>query len=537
MKFRKKSSVENESYWKSFTDIMAGLLLVILLVLMLLLLLLTQMNDEEHKDDYQYETTYVGEDDDEGDYDERYKHLYDHQYDNPDGGGGGGGGGGGVDDPGTKENDGIYVDVGHDKTAVFVTVIDEETGNVIKKDGILFELYANRNAAGGLMTLHTYYPTKVEYKQYKTTEDGTFFLPEKITQGNYSLHNLEAPTGYGLAKDVSFDLDEARDWSEPFLVNVPMAPAKSTIFIQNVDSVTNESVVGGVYEVYAAEDIVTLDGTVRYRNGEKVDEFTCDENGIGQSKQLYLGNYTVKQTAAPEFYALNRTPVSVTLDLSEGESKTNTVQCEKTSVEITLKDEYTEEPIKGAVYSVTGKEEFTTDANGKIEITDFDKNASYVITLESVPKPYRISEQPFSANVDGNGYIDNTATLKLDQTAYIIRLSVSIEDIIFRNSVTGNRIKLLDSADKVVEEWEATGSDYLIEGLEPGLYSLEINGTRSSSNIIDLKDVGNLQRLDTKMWTAWDSVSVVLAAAVLSLLIIIFVRIIRRFGKKKKSNE
>lgn len=532
MRFRKKSSVENESYWKSFTDIMAGLLLVILLVLMLLLLLLTQMHEEEHEYDYQFETTYVGEDD--ADYDDRYQHLYDNQYDDPDeGAGGGGGGGGGIDDPGTKENDGIYVDVGHDKTAVFVTVIDEETGNVIKKDGILFELYASRNAAGGLMTLHTYYPTIVEYKQYQTTADGTFFLPEKITQGAYSLHNLQAPPGYGLAKDVSFDIDEARDWSEPFLVNVPMAPAKSIIYVQNQDSVTNENVGGGVYEVYAAEDVVTLDGTLRYRSGEKVDEFSCDENGRGQSIELYLGKYTVSQKIAPEFYALNHSPVSVTLDYSEGDSKTYNFSCERTRINIVLKDEYTEEPIKGAVYAITDKEDATTDADGKITVTDFNKSASYVVTLKSVPEPYRISEQPYSANVDGNGYIDGNATLNLEQTAYIVRLSVDIEDIIYKNSVTGNRIKLLDSSDNVVEEWEATGSAYMIEGLEPGMYSLEINGKKSSSNIIDLKDNGKLQTLNTSMWTAWDSVTVIFAAVLLSLLIFIFVRIIRRVGKKK----
>lgn len=531
MRNRKKTSVENESYWKSFTDIMAGLLLVILLVLMLLLLLLTQMNNEEHQYDYQFETTYDGEDD--SNYDERYKHQYDHLYDNPEGGGDGGGTGGGVDDPGTKENDGIYVDVGHDKTAVFVTVIDEETGNVIKKDGILFELYASRNAAGGLMTLHTYYPTKVEYKQYQTTPDGTFFLPEKITQGTYSLHNLEAPQGYGLAKDVNFEIDEARDWSEPFLVNVSMAPSKSIIYIQNIDSVTNETVAGGIYDVYAAEDIVTLDGTIRYHSGEKVDEFACDENGKGHSKELYLGNYSVKQQVAPEFYALNRSSMSVTLDNKEGEAKIYDFKCEKTKVEIVLRDEYTEEPIKGAVYSVTDKEELITDAEGRIVITEFNKNASYTVTLESVPEPYLISEEPFSINVDGNGCINGSSTLNVDQTAYIIRLSIEINDLIFKNSVTGNRIKLLDSADNVIEEWEATGSEYLIEGLKPGLYTLEINGRKSSSNIIDVKDVGVLQSHVTEIWTAWDSVSVALAVILLAALVFVFIRILRRIGKKK----
>ena len=534
MKLRKKSNVENESYWKSFTDIMAGLLLVILLVLMLLLLLLTQMNDEEHKEDYQYETYYEQHLAD--DYD-RYQHEHDYQNQNvSNDSGGGGGGGGGVDDPGTNDNEGVYVDVGHDKTAVFVTVIDEETKNVIKKEGILFELYASRNS-GGLMALHTYYPDKVEYKQYQTTEAGTFFLPEKITQGTYSLHNLESPEGYGLAQDVSFTIDEARDWSDPFLVDVPMAPAKSIIYIQSVDTLTNENIPGCVYEVYAAEDVVTLDGTVRYRSGEKVDEFACDENGKGQSIQLYLGKYSVTQKIPAEFYALNRTPVSVTLDYLENEAKTYTVKCDKTRAEFVLRDEYTEQPIKGAVYTITEKDDLRTDADGKITITELNKNTTYSVTLKSVPKPYRISTEPLSFTVDGNGYINGNAALNVSQTAYIIRLSVDIKDMVFRNSVTGNKVRLLDASDNVVEEWEATGEEYLIEGLEPGMYSLEINGSKSSDTIIDLKDNGKLQKLETKFWTMWDTISVTLAAALFVLLVIVIIRIIRRIGKKKKANE
>lgn len=532
MKLRKKTGVENESYWKSFTDIMAGLLLVVLLILMLLLLLLSQMNDEEHKEDYQYETYYEQHLAD--DYD-RYQHQYDHQNDNISNESGGGGGDG-VDDPGTSENDGIYVDVGHDKTAVFVTVVDSETGNVIKKDGILFELYASRNASGGLMALHTYYPTKTEFKQYVTTEAGTFFLPEKITQGVYSLHNLEAPPGYSLAKDVAFEINEARDWADPFLVDVPLEPAKSVIYIQDVDASSGQNVGGSVYEVYAAEDVVTLDGTIRYRSGEKVDEFVCNEEGRGQSTRLYLGQYTVKQIAPSKYYALNRSPVSVTLDYLENEAKTYTVKNEKTKAEFILKDEYTEEPIKGAVYSVTGRDDLRTDADGKVTIDELEKNTSYVVTLKSVPKPYRISTEPLSVNVDGNGCIDGNASLNVNQTAYIVRLSVDISDIIFKNSVSGNRIRLLDASGEAVEEWEATGSPYMIEGLEPGLYSLEINGSTSSSDIIDLKDVGGLQTLETKMWTLWDTISAVLAAALFAFVVFIIVRIIRRIGKKK-ANE
>lgn len=60
MKLRRKRSSGDEGYWKSFTDIMAGLLMVILLVLMLLLLYMTQMNKntEEHEHDYDYSVPY-----------------------------------------------------------------------------------------------------------------------------------------------------------------------------------------------------------------------------------------------------------------------------------------------------------------------------------------------------------------------------------------------------------------------------------------------------------------------------------------------
>lgn len=535
MKIRKKRSTNEESYWKSFTDIMAGLLLIILLVLMLLLLLLTQMKEEEHQYDYQFETYYEPHLAD--DYD-RYQHQYDHDNDNASNGEDGGGGeSGGADDPGTNDNEGMYVDVGHDKTAVFVTVVDEETGNVIKKEGTLFELYSSRNASGGLMALHTYYPVKTEYKQYETTEAGTFFLPEKITKGWYSLHNLKAPQGYGVAEDVSFEIDEARDWSEPFLVEVPMSPAKSVIFIQNVDASTNENIPGGTYEVYASEDIVTLDGTIRYRSGEKVDEFTCDDKGSGSSIKLYLGKYTVKQSVPSEFYALNSQTISVTLDYLESEAKTYTVKCEKTKAVITLTDEFSEEPVKGAVYSVTDQEgDLTTNANGQFTLTDLNKSAAYTVTLKELPEPYRTKEEPVSFTVDGNGRINGDPVLSLDQTAYIIRLGVDVTDIIFRNSIANSTIRLYDEGDVVVEEWEATGSEHMIEGLEPGLYTMEVNDRKSTRTFIDLKDNGNLQRLSTAVWTIWDTITVIGAVIVLALITLLITNIFRKVRRKKNAN-
>ena len=51
---------------------------------------------------------------------------------------------------------------------------------------------------------------------------------------------------------------------------------------------------GAVYEVRAAEDISTPDGTLRYSKGEVVDTITTSSDGFVKSKELYLGKYEVK---------------------------------------------------------------------------------------------------------------------------------------------------------------------------------------------------------------------------------------------------
>ena len=146
MKLFKKRSNGEESYWKSFTDIMAGLLLIILLVLMLLLLLLTQMNKNNNLYDYQYnnKSTYDEVKHNNNASNKYFDEMYKRQYY----GQGGGGTGGGY--PVSYPTSGKDTDYGHDKAAVFVTVVDEETGKTIKKEGITFELFRGENNTSNL---------------------------------------------------------------------------------------------------------------------------------------------------------------------------------------------------------------------------------------------------------------------------------------------------------------------------------------------------------------------------------------------------
>lgn len=62
---------------------------------------------------------------------------------------------------------------------------------------------------------------------------------------------------------------------------------------------------GAVYEITAAEDIVTPDGTLRYAAGEVVDTVTTDKTGLAESKPLYLGKYEIREIEAPYGMVLN----------------------------------------------------------------------------------------------------------------------------------------------------------------------------------------------------------------------------------------
>ena len=70
--------------------------------------------------------------------------------------------------------------------------------------------------------------------------------------------------------------------------------AKGKIVLQKIDQKTKETLSGAVFEIFAAEDIVTADQTVHAEKGELVDTVEVSEKG-GCSQNLYLGKYVVKE--------------------------------------------------------------------------------------------------------------------------------------------------------------------------------------------------------------------------------------------------
>lgn len=91
----------------------------------------------------------------------------------------------------------------------------------------------------------------------------------------------------------------------------------------------NKGLAGAVYEITAAEDIITPDGTLRYAKGTTADTVTTDKKGNVESRPLYLGKYTVREIKAPYGMILNDEAKSVELTYA-GE----TVEVTETAIEL-----------------------------------------------------------------------------------------------------------------------------------------------------------------------------------------------------------
>lgn len=212
---------------------------------------------------------------------------------------------------------------------------DIETGNIIPSAGIGFKV---RNTdTGEYVIQRVNYPTPMDIEVYYTDSTGKLMLPSPLPYGNYEIIEQNTCYGYVLDSDpVAFKVDGSTDIVTVVKSNIAQ---KGTITIEKTGEVfssvrENEGIyqpvyevkglAGAVYEITAAEDIVTLDGTTRYTKGQVVATVTTDADGRATSEPLYLGKFTVNEVTAPHGMVLNTNPVDVELTYAGENVKVST---------------------------------------------------------------------------------------------------------------------------------------------------------------------------------------------------------------------
>lgn len=229
---------------------------------------------------------------------------------------------------------------------VKIVKVDSETGKQIPYAGAGFQIY---DPDGKLVTMKYTYPEVTTIDTFYTNSNGYLITPETLPYSKgYSVVEVQAPYGYTLdSTPVSFDIT-AENTSEENGVTIVKTekkntPQKGTITVEktgeifsNVTSSGEKEIVyqpeysvnglsGAVFEIYADEDITTLDGTIRYTKDILVDTITTGKKGTATSKQLYLGKYRVVEKTAPYGFVLNKTVNHIELTYAgQNEKVTNT---------------------------------------------------------------------------------------------------------------------------------------------------------------------------------------------------------------------
>ena len=135
---------------------------------------------------------------------------------------------------------------------------------------------------------------------------------------------------------------------------------------EKADSDTEVPLDGAVFEITAAEDVVTPDGTVRALKGDVVDTITTAQ-GVAESKPLFLGTYMVKEITPPEGYVLSDEVYEVTLAYQDQD--TAIVECvlklenRPSRVELYKIDKETKEPLPGVEFAFWRKAESGENGN------------------------------------------------------------------------------------------------------------------------------------------------------------------------------
>lgn len=351
---------------------------------------------------------------------------------------------------------------------------DAETEKLIPAANIGFQI--RDLSTGELITQTVYYPTPVTIDTFYTNDEGWLMLPCELKYGQYELIEVQTCYGYVLdSEPVPFSVDGTSDVVTVEKYNYAQ---KGIIKVQKTgevfSSVTEaDGIFQPVYEVKglegaeftitAAEDIITLDGTVRYTKGEIVDTITSGSDGWAESKPLYLGKYLVTEITAPEPMVLNGEPVSVELTYAGQDVELTEVSSgiynERQKVEISLEKALETNTIFGiglddemasvsfglyAAEEVTAADGSIIPVDGLIEVLSVEENGFAVCKTDLPLGSYYLQER-----TTNNQYI-------LDDTKYpvtftyggsdkaIIKIEANDGEMIFNElaygSVSGKKV-------------------------------------------------------------------------------------------------
>lgn len=341
-----------------------------------------------------------------------------------------------------------------------VIKVDAETGKTIPYAGAGFQIY---RPDGSKVEMTFTYPEVTTIDTFYTNDAGMLITPEKLEYGKgYSLKEVSAPYGYVLSNEsVKFDVTEDNSTEDSGITVVEVTlgnlaqkgiikiSKSGEVFatVTEADGIYQpvyevQGLAGATYEIKAAEDVYTLDGTLRYSAGEVVDTVTTGENGVAESKPLYLGKYEIYETEAPFGMVINTEVHSAELVYAGQEveiTETAASFCndrQKVQISLTKVMEQNKQfgigmnnEMSAVTFGLYAGEELTAKdgkvipADGLIEIISFDENGKakaksdlpfgkYYLKEISTDQHYILNDEKFSVSFEYAGQTVDVVDIK-----------------------------------------------------------------------------------------------------------------------------
>lgn len=393
---------------------------------------------------------------------------------------------------------------------------DASTGKTVPRAGATFQML-DEDLNPIELTI-THYPHVVKSDTFTTDENGSFVFPEAFDHGKYYLKEIKAPDGYLLNTELlEITVDSMHDWENPMVIEFFDENQMGKIRLKKVDSDTGEALSGAEFEVIAADDVVTPDGTKRYSKGDVVDTLVTDADGQAVTKEVYLGDYDVTETKSPPGYVVDTKPHRVTVAYGDQEIPVVMVDLGKignkpTKMIITKVKAGSDTPLPGVKFNVwrkgadsddvddmAVKEEYTTDNDGRITLRHLAPGTycyQEIATLEG----YLLDSKVYEFVVDESGRIDGKDTGEVKISNDFTKVEISKVDAATGEPVVGAELELIDLEGKTIAKWTTTDKPHYMEALTAGNYILNENYAPKGYLIAEeirftVKETGEIQKV------------------------------------------
>lgn len=327
------------------------------------------------------------------------------------------------------------------KSVISIVKQDIDTQKTIKISGATFKI--KNVETGEYFGYWSWNPLPQYINSWTTDETGTVMTNEQLPAGKYQLEELSSPKGYLVSNaPVEFEVtsntayETLPDGSTPVItikqkdqavkgkINVEkkgevLVDFKDRKFIYEERGLANAK-----YQIYAREDVLdpANDGAVIYKKDTLVDTIITNAEGKAVSKELPLGEYSVKECLAPENFILSDTIKNVSLTYKDQntsivfDNASFTNERQKAEVNVYKKDKDDERLLANAEFSLYAKNDITNykgeviiKANDLIETAISDENGKAIFKADLPLSQFLLKETKAP-----KGYIASDEIITID---------------------------------------------------------------------------------------------------------------------------